>query len=1633
MNKIYKVVWSKVKNCYVVASELAKSHTKGSGARGLRRAAVTVGVTAALVGGISGSAWAADMSIYDDNHNYFYAGTNITFERIDAGYWRINATTYSAGNGLTLASNNKFSVVAGNGITVTSSGVAVKAESGKGLTVGTNGVAVQLATNKGLTVDANGIAVKAGNGITVDGNGVAVKAATGGHISVTSDGISVTTGSVESGSSGLVTGDTVYTALGSYATKAGAELTNVTISSGSIADAVTIGDSVTVTASEVVSAVNAVGSSSSGLIKDVSDLQTTVGDASSGLVKDVAGLQTTVGDANSGLVKDVALKADASSVYLKSETYSKTETDAAFAKVDASNLSDDNKTSWATALGTGVIAASGETNADELVKGSTVYDYLQGNNDHSLTLGNSSGKISIGGGSSAHDYSIAIGTNEVRTNDNDGNFVFNTTTTAHGNYSVAIGSGASTENDKSIALGYMAHTTPVGSVALGSNSRADRLAYDANAPYIIPFSENAVDATTPAWRSTRAAVSVGYIDSDDPTDLTKNVTRQITGVAAGSADTDAVNVAQLKAVASGGGVIEHYDPNAQTPNPNANKLVTGSTVYDYLQGNNDDHSLTLGNSSGKISIGGGSSAGADNTIAIGYNAQATVADSVALGSNSRANRAAYESTYEEAYLNEDGSKIPDPFDSATKNAWRSTHSAVAVGNDATVTRQITGLAAGSQDTDAVNVAQLKAVASGGGVIERYDPDALTPNPNANKLVTGSTVYDYLNATNLTLGENSTNISIGQDSSTNFRDGAIAIGRSAKTWHPNSIAIGTSAFASEADAIAIGTSASAGSIHAIAIGYSSFANGGDNGSALAIGDFALIGSVQQGYGHTVAIGDMVTILASNATAVGSNAKVNNQYGTSLGYKSIVSGDSGVALGANTQVSATAANSVAIGADSQAKEANVVSFGKDAVTGDNPEPEVTRRLVHVADGVGNTDAATVGQLNTAVSSVKTHFVGINGISTDTSYPITSDNNYNGAGAVGTNAIAIGRNTRASGANATALGDSASASSSNSIAIGYSSFANGGESGSAVAIGHGASIGSSGSIGYGHTVAIGEGATIMADYGTSLGYKSIVSGDSGVALGANTQVSATAANSVAIGSGSQANEANVVSFGHSATDTDVDNNEYGTALNRRLVHVAAGSADTDAVNVAQLKVATEINDSHNYYDGSSTAVKATDAVNAVDKALGKVEEGSNYLTEYNAATSTGTFAYNLTKLDTAIGKTTGGNYIAATDGTPAKSLAVQVQALDTAMGKVAEGSNYLTVYDAAITTPTGTFADNLKALDTAIGSMSGFASNNNYAKSTTSVATNLTALDNALGPKIADGTYNAIKGSSINSINTNIVALDNALGSINANVLELDNTIDGLNNTTAYMTANIQELHTEIDALQTDTEAITQMAADMSDYISSLNGDIVTLQDKTQNMSATSGTTTMKGILNVVDPTGGTTGVAISGAAKTITAGGIAIDGANNSLIVGGDSGITLSNATAGNTLKVGGDSGIIFSNATTGNTLKVGGVTVSDNGTAKTITGLSNKTWDASSITSGQAATEDQLKNAMTSVSGTLTNTGLKFAANSGDPVTNKLGSTVSVIGSDAQAGRTYSESNVTTVIEQDATGNSTITVKMDENP
>ncbi len=102
----------------------------------------------------------------------------------------------------------------------------------------------------------------------------------------------------------------------------------------------------------------------------------------------------------------------------------------------------------------------------------------------------------------------------------------------------------------------------------------------------------------------------------------------------------------------------------------------------------------------------------------------------------------------------------------------------------------------------------------------------------------------------------------------------------------------------------------------------------------------------------------------------------------------------------------------------------------------------------------------------------------------------------------------------------------------------------------------------------------------------------------------------------------------------------------------------------------------------------------------------------------------------------------------------------------------------------------------------------------------------------------------------------------------------------------------------------------------------------------------------------------------------------------------------------------------------------------NGKDGTVNGLTNKTWDPNNITSGQAATEDQLKevdNKITNTSTELTNKGMDFAGNEGEFHRN-LGEKVTIKGEGTKAASEYSGENIRTFA--DLNGN--LTVKMDKN-
>lgn len=181
-----------------------------------------------------------------------------------------------------------------------------------------------------------------------------------------------------------------------------------------------------------------------------------------------------------------------------------------------------------------------------------------GLNSLSIGYGNeAAGTQSVAVGNSTNasgNFSVAMGLGaQAGTKNNDAG------STDHG-AAVAVGYGASAEETGSAAYGYSAGANAVessafgtsaqankeGSVALGAHSVANR--EKGSIGYLAPDMTNPDNAANAAtWVSTSGAVSLGGTDAEG-----KTISRQITNLAAGSEDSDAVNVAQLKAVESKG-------------------------------------------------------------------------------------------------------------------------------------------------------------------------------------------------------------------------------------------------------------------------------------------------------------------------------------------------------------------------------------------------------------------------------------------------------------------------------------------------------------------------------------------------------------------------------------------------------------------------------------------------------------------------------------------------------------------------------------------------------------------------------------------------------------------------------------------------------------------------------------------------------------------------------------------------------------------------------------------------------------------------------------------------------------------------------------------------------------------------
>ena len=401
-----------------------------------------------------------------------------------------------------------------------------------------------------------------------------------------------------------------------------------------------------------------------------------------------------------------------------------------------------------------------------------------------------------------------------------------------------------------------------------------------------------------------------------------------------------------------------------------------------------------------------------------------------------------------------------------------------------------------------------------------------------------------NGQNYNVGQNS--IVVGYQNTTDNvagHDGKVAIGAKNTSTNNASTAVGNENKATGGAATAVGAGNTASGKASVALGN---VNNADAKAAIAIGTYNNVNYTKGSWQTT--------------------PKQAGEYSTVVGNYSSATGTSASAMGVYTN--ATGAGSFAAGYNNNANGQNSVAIGSENTS-------------HVADTV------TLGQFNNA-KTMGGISIGKNNL-TDSSNDgrnaaNTRDENSQiaiGRDNVATHldTIAIGRETTASGSGSTVVGARAEASGDNSIAIGQSG------KGSPKVIASGV-----------NSIAIGMQSQATGEAAIAEGAGSRAGGKYGVALGRTTKANAEAA--TALGNAAEANIANGVALGSSSVTTtdkgvlgynpsDLHERKYdkltgnvqtattaavsignGKQLTRQLTGLAAGTADTDAVNVAQLK---------------------------------------------------------------------------------------------------------------------------------------------------------------------------------------------------------------------------------------------------------------------------------------------------------------------------------------------------------------------------------------------------------------------------------------------------------------------------------
>ena len=390
--------------------------------------------------------------------------------------------------------------------------------------------------------------------------------------------------------------------------------------------------------------------------------------------------------------------------------------------------------------------------------------------------------------------------------------------------------------------------------------------------------------------------------------------------------------------------------------------------------------------------------------------------------------------------------------------------------------------------------------------------------------------------------------------------SIAIGLASTSAGLDTITIGISARNSKSYGISMGKETNVGGDYGVAIGY----------QASAMSD------------HAVAIGEQTRAPKMGATVMGVSARGYGQGSVSLGWQALAGADvygSGINIGTNPyndtaatinsyqkwgdtaiglRAVATGGNATALGRSARAAAENAIAIGGGNGDNFNNNTEKTEASAAKATAIGYNAKATAGDavaIGTSSQATGGDSIALgknanasNGDSIAIGQDTVSDK---------INSVALGKTSKATGASATALGPQAKATGSTAVAIGLNSEAN---QSATVAVGY-------------NSAASGENAAAYGNTAKAVGKNSL-------ALGANTQ--ATVEGGVALGAGSIANTVAGAGYNPNTGRTNTFAGLSGNTLTstwaavsigdgtntRQLTGLAAGTNNTDAVNVAQLK---------------------------------------------------------------------------------------------------------------------------------------------------------------------------------------------------------------------------------------------------------------------------------------------------------------------------------------------------------------------------------------------------------------------------------------------------------------------------------